>query len=124
MTKKFTLVSLTFSAVAYEKSSKLKSTLTPSAQNLFYVIIEFAKALNLKTVKLYLVDDRLQDLKSDTCGFFQLYFYANLFLAITGSQILNNQKLTNTTREKLLKEVFTLNINESEKTVEELAQKM
>ena len=61
MTKKFTLVSLTFSAVAYEKSSKLKSTLTPSGQNLFYVIIEFAKALNLKTVKLYLVDDRMQD---------------------------------------------------------------
>ena len=43
---------------------------------------------------------------------------------MTGSQILNNQKLTITTREKLLKEVFTLNINESEKTVEELAQKM
>ena len=124
MTKKITLVSLFFSAMVYEKSSKLKSTLTTLAQNLFYVIIEFAKALNLKIVKLYLVDDRLQGLKSDTCGFFQLYFYANLFLATTGSQILNNQKLTNTTREKLLKEVLTLNINESEKTVKELAQKM
>ena len=33
---------------------------------------EFAKAHNLKMVKLYLVENRLQNLKSDTCVMFQL----------------------------------------------------
>ena len=63
---KITLVSLTFSAEGYENLSKLKSKLTTITQDLFYVINEFAKAHNLKTIKLYLVDDCLQDLKLDT----------------------------------------------------------
>ena len=42
---------------------------------------EFSKAHNLKTVKIYLIVDTLQDIKYDTCRFFQLYFYTNLFLA-------------------------------------------
>ena len=53
------LVSLTFSAEMYEKLSSPKSKLTATAQDLFYVINEFEKVHNLKTVKLYLVDDTL-----------------------------------------------------------------
>ena len=71
---------MTFSAEAYEKLSSRKSKLKATAQDLFYIINEFAKAHNLKTVNLYLVDDALQDLKSDSCEFFQPYFYTNLFL--------------------------------------------
>ena len=114
---------MTFSAEAYENLSRLKSKLTTTTQDLFYVINEFAKVHSLETVKLYLVDDLLQDLKSDNCEFFQIYFYTNIFLPVTGSQILKDQKLTNTTIEKLLNEIVTLNIDENEKTIEEFAQK-
>ena len=115
---------MTFSAEAYENLSRLKSKLTTTAQDVFYVINEFAKAYSLETVKLYLVDDRLQDLRSDNCEFFQLYFYTNIFLSVTGSQVLKDQKLTNTAIEKFLNEILTLNIDENEKAIEEFAQKM
>ena len=55
-------------------------------------------------------------------GFFHLYFYTNLLLPIPKSQILNDQKLTGMTIEKLLNKIFTLNIDENKKTVEEFAQ--
>ena len=49
---KITLISLTFSAEAYENLSRLKSKLATTAQDLFYVINEFAKPHTLKKVKL------------------------------------------------------------------------
>ena len=57
-------MSLTFSAKAYISLSRIKSKPRITAQGLFYNDNEFAKAHNLKTVKLYLVDNCLQDLKS------------------------------------------------------------
>ena len=78
---KITLVSLTFSAEMCEKLSSWKSRLTTKTQDLVYIMNEFSKAHNLKTVKIYLIVDTLQDIKYDTCRFFQLYFYTNLFLA-------------------------------------------
>ena len=49
---KITLISLTFSAEAYKILSRLKSKLTTTAQDLFYVINEFGKTHTLKTIKL------------------------------------------------------------------------
>ena len=48
-----------------------------------------------------MVEDRLQDLDSSTCGIFQLYFYDNLFNPDENSKIQNNTKV-------LLNELFTL----------------
>ena len=42
---------------------------------------------------------------------------------MTGSQILKDQKLTNTTIQKLSNEILTLNIDKNEKAIEEFAQK-
>ena len=61
-------------------------------------------------VDVFMVDDPLQDLKSDTCGIFQLYFYTNLFLPQEDSQIKNNSKLTIKTISTLLNEIFILDI--------------
>ena len=77
---------MTFSAEAYKNLSTRKSKLTTTAQDLFYVMnYEFAKTHNLKTVQPYLVFDWLEDLQSETTGFFQLYFYTNLFLTLAES---------------------------------------
>ena len=43
---------------------------------------------------------------------------------MTGSHILNNQKLSNTTIQILLNKIFSLNIDENEKTVEEFGWEM
>ena len=69
-----------------------------------------------------MVDDCLQDLKSDTCGIFQLYFYTNLFLPKENRA--NNTKLTMKIIATLLNELFVLDINENERRVEAFAQEL
>ena len=40
-----------------------------------------------------MVEDRIQDLNSSTCGIFQLHFYENLFNPEKNSEIQNENKL-------------------------------
>ena len=49
-------------------------------------------------VNLSVVEDRLQDLDSITCGIFQIYFYDNLFNPNKNCKIQNKIKLTNVLR--------------------------
>ena len=77
-----------------------------------------------KVVDVFMVDDCLQDLESDTCGIFQLYFYTNLFLPKEDSEIVNNSKLTMKTITTLLNELFVLDINENERRVEAFATEL
>ena len=44
-------------------------------------------------VNLWVVEDRIQDLDSVTCGIFQIYFYDNLFNPGKTSKIQNKTKL-------------------------------
>ena len=59
-----------------------------------------------------MVEDRVQDLESRTCGIFQLYFYDNLFSPNENSKIQDNTKLDKKTVETLLNELFTLDEHE------------
>ena len=71
-----------------------------------------------------MVDDCLQNLESDTCGLFQLYFYVNLFLPEKNSKILSNKNLTISTIQTLLNEIFVLDINKNERRVENFGQEL
>ena len=62
-----------------------------------------------------MVEDRLQDLDSSTCGMFQLHFYDNLFNPNENSKIENDTKLTKRPVETLLNELFTLDNQDSNK---------
>ena len=68
-----------------------------------------------------MVDDQLQNIKSDTCGLFQLYFYMNLFLPKESSQIVGNRTLTLRTIKNLLNEIFSREISQNEIAVEDFA---
>ena len=61
-----------------------------------------------------MVEDRLQDLKSSTCGIFQIYFYKKLFDPDENSEISGKAKLTEKTDELLLNEIFTLDYKQNE----------
>ena len=118
------MVSLKFSIENYDKMSlELKSRLKTTTIDLFHMINEFAKVHNIKKeVTLYLLDDQLQDSNSDSCGFFQFYFYTNIFTSTANSQIINEDKLNKKTLEKLLKEIFILDKEENEWKVEKFAR--
>ena len=55
-----------------------------------------------------MVEDRVQDLNSATCGIFQLYFYDNLFNPNEKSKIQGKANLNKKIIETLLNELFVL----------------
>ena len=42
-------------------------------------------------MKIILLDDQLQELTTDTCEIFQLYFYKNLFDPVRDSKIIDGE---------------------------------
>ena len=68
-----------------------------------------------------MVEDRLQNLKSSTCGIFQIYFYQKLFDPDENSEIKGETKLTQKTVETLLNEIFTLDDKQNEIKMNEFA---
>ena len=72
-----------------------------------------------------MVEDRVQDLNSMTCGIFQLYFYDNLFNPNENSKIQDKAKLNKKTREILLNELFVLDaLDKNEETIRQYARNM
>ena len=85
------------------------NSLSDTARNLFYFIQAFGIKLKLRGfLNIWMVEDRLQDLESATCGIFQIYFYQNFFNPDQNSKIQGNSKLNKKTVETLLAELFSL----------------
>ena len=63
-------------------------SLNDTARNFFRFILAFGiKLKHQNFVNLWMVEDRLQDLNSSTCGIFRLYSYDNLFSPNENSKI-------------------------------------
>ena len=83
--------------------------LSDTASNFFYFIQAFGSKLKLRNfVNIWMVEDRVQNLDSVTCGIFQLYFYNNLFNPNDISKIQGKAGLNKKTIETLLNEPFAL----------------
>ena len=90
-------------------------SLSDTARNFFYLIQAFGIKLKLRIfVNIWMVEDRLQDLDSATCGMFQIYFYQNLFNPDKNRKIQGETKLNKKTVETLLNEIFSLDDKENE----------
>ena len=122
--KNVKLVSLKFSVDAYHKLKKNEiSRLTDTAKDFFHLLGEFARVNKLThEMTVLMVDDELQELYSDTCGVFQLYFYKHLFDPDENSKILLDEHLTKKTVETLLNEIFTEDKNRNECRLSEFAK--
>ena len=120
--KKITLITLKFSMKEYEKI-KTGHQLRETTQDLLHLMYEYGKLHKINdNVTIHAVDDQLQEIYSDTCGMFQLYFYYNLFVPYENSSIVEDKKLTKKTVEKILNEIFSLNRETNEKIVEDFAK--
>ena len=92
---------------------------------IFYFIQAFGIKLKLKSfVNIWVVEDRIQDIDSNTCGIFQLHFYENLFNPDKNSKIQNKNKLKKNTVEMLLNELYSLDDKENEIKMEEYVDKI
>ena len=120
--KKITIISLKFSMKEYEKI-KTGLRLIPTTQDLLYLIYEYGRLHNIKDfVTIYSVDEQLQRIETDTGGIFQLYFYYNLFVPFENSSVVEDNKLTWRTIEKLLNEIYSLDRDQNEQIVERFAK--
>ena len=120
--KKITLITLKFSMKEYEKI-KTGHQLRETTQDLLHLMYEYGKLHKINdNVTIHAVDDQLQEIYTDTCGMFQLYFYYNLFVPYENSSIIEDKKLTKKTVEKILNEIFSLDKETNEKIVENFAK--
>ena len=107
---KITLVNIKFNLNACKNLTKKElDVLSDTATNSSFVQA-FGNKLKLRDfVNICIVEDRVQDLNSVTCGIFQMNFYDNLFNPNKNSKIQNRKRLNKKTIETLLNELFVLN---------------
>ena len=97
-------------------------SLSDTARQFFYFVQSFGNKLKLRSfVNIWMIEDRLQDLKTSTCGIFQIYFYKNLFDPGENSKINGETRLTKKTIETLMNEILTLDDVENEFKINKVA---
>ena len=123
---KITLCKVKCNLSACKKLSKKEiDSLSETARDFFYFIQAFGIKFKLRGfVNIWMVEDRLQELDSATCGIFQIYFYQNLFNPEENSKIQRNGKLNKKKVETLLNELFSLDDKENEIRMGEFANKL
>ena len=114
--KKITLCKIKFSLSACKELTEDEIlSLSDIARHFSYFIQSFGNKFKLRIfLNIWMVEDRLQNLKSSTCGIFQIYFYKKLFDPDENSEISGKAKLTEKTVELLLNEIFTLDDKQNE----------
>ena len=124
--QKVTLCKIKFNLGACKKLSKEEiDSLSDTARDIFYFVQASGIKLKLRSfVNIWMVEDRIQDLDSATCGTFQLFFYENFFSPNKNSKIQDEIKLKKTTVETLLNELSSLDDKENEIKMNEYADKL
>ena len=120
---KITLCKIKFNLGACKQLSEDEIlSLSDTARDFFYFVQAFGNKLKLRSfLNIWMVEDRLQDLDSSTCGIFQIFFYKNLFNLLETSKLHRETKLNKKTVETLLNEIFTMDDRENEIKMEEYA---
>ena len=92
---KIILVNIKFNLNACKNLSKKElDNLSDTAHDFFYFVQSFGNKLKLcDPVNIWMVEDRVQDVNSVTCGIFQIYFYDNLFNPDQNRKIQNKKPL-------------------------------
>ena len=109
---KKTLVNIIFNLNLCKNLSKKElDILSHIATKFFHFVQAFGNKLKPRDlVNIWMVEDRVQDFKSVTCGIFQIYLYNNLFNPSENSKIQEKKRPNKRTIETLLNELFLLMI--------------
>ena len=120
-----TVCKIQFNLSAYKNLSLRELDASRDTVNDFFrFILAFGDKFKLRNfVNIWMVEERVQDLNSVTCGIFQLYFYDNLFHPNENSKIQNKARLNKKAIEMLLNEFFVLDdLDKNEETIRQYAR--
>ena len=108
------LVNIIFNLNACKDLTKKElDALSDTATDFFHFVQAFGNKLKLHDfVNIWMVEDKVQDLNSVTCGIFQIYFYDNFLNPNENSKIQDKKQLNKRTIESLLNELFVLDDQE------------
>ena len=114
---KITVSDIRFNLNACKFSSKKGlDGLSNTAHNFSHFVQAFGNKLKLcNFVNIWMVEDRIQDLYSVTCGIF--HFYGNLFKPSEKSKIQDKARLNKRTIEIFLDELFVLDDQKTNEAV-------
>ena len=115
---KLNLVNVNFSANSYCKlNDNEKTSLSDTANDFLHFIESFAKFEKQNLIHLWLVEDPIQNLETDSCGPFPTYFYKNLFFPNNDSALNDHDKLTYEAVQDLLNKLFMTDTKENERII-------
>ena len=113
--QKLKLCAMKFCVETWQRMShKVKEQLTGTAQSFFHLLEQFAKLKKTDCMNILILENNVEDLLGSICGLFQLYFYKNLFDPDENIKILNHEKLNKNTLERMIKEIFSTDVDENE----------
>ena len=82
------LVNVNYSANTYKKLlDQDKLSLLETVNDFFHFIESFSRYEKQNTISMWVLEDPIQNLTTDTCGIFQICFYENLFFPDNDSKL-------------------------------------
>ena len=112
------LVNVNFIKNSYSKFSEgEKAALSETFTDFLHFLESFADYENQGLIHLWLLEDPIQDITTNTCGYFQTFFYENLFFPDSDSILHKRKRLTNDVIQSFFQELFTTNTDKNEKIV-------
>ena len=78
--EQISLVNVNFVKNSYSKLSEgEKTALSETCTDFLHFLESFADYKNQSLIHLWLLEDPIQDVTTNTCGYFQTFFYENFF---------------------------------------------
>ena len=99
------------SKIAIRLSEGEKAALSETCTDFLHFLESFAEYENQSLIHLWLLEDPSQDITANTCGYFQTFFYENLFL------LQKRKRLTYDVIQSFFQELFATNTEQNEKVI-------
>ena len=110
------LVNVNFVKNSYLKLSEgEKATLSETCTDFPHFLESFADYEKQSLIHLWLLEDPIQDIMTNTCGYFQTFFYENLFFPESDSILHKRKRLTYDIIQSFFQELFTTNTEKKTK---------
>ena len=112
------LVNVNFVKISYLKLSEGKKVaLSETCTDFLHFLGSFADYENPSLIHLWLLEDPIQDISTNTCGYFQTFFYENLSFPDSDSILHKRKRLTYDVIQSFFQELFTINTEQNEKII-------